>query len=155
MLTIDPTLASITAIRLSKEKTADARRKYKITLLIVLPTTVIADLSPDPELTGTFWNGNGEPQLSNLYPLHINEPIRNVRAKFHDRLKPGAGLELDGADITAITVEPRNEGRGLVEITIEGIHENGAIDAGDRLWRMIGVPTEVSIAARQFTIDPA
>ena len=152
MLTIEPTLSTITAIKLGKEKSSDARRRYQIKLIIALETAAIADLSPDPEFTGTFWNGNGEPQLQNLYPLHINEPIRNVSLKFDDRVKAAAGLALEGADIAAITVDPQQNGRGLVTMTIEGIHEGGAIDAGDRLWRMVGVPTHVTIKAKQYEL---
>lgn len=151
MLNIEKALVIITAIKLGREKGAEARRRYGVSMAMNIESSAIADLCPHAEFTGTFWNGNGEPQMEGLYPLNITTPARNVRVSFFDRLK--GPLVLDHADVSDISVTPLRQGRGRVEFKLTGAFENGDSSTADRLWRMLGTPTETTIEARQFEIS--
>jgi hypothetical protein len=150
MLTIEKILATVTAVKLAREKSDQARRRYALTLTFECEADDAAELAPEDHLQETFWDADGLPQLTGLYPLRPAAPVPNCAVEIRDSLS--AALALEAVDVTKIRITPKLGHTAKVECTLAGVL-NDPRPVADRFWRLLDVPTEISIKARQIAID--
>ena len=150
MLDLEKVLATITKISLKRDKDDESRRRYSLTMQFECAADEAADLSPDVEFLTTFWDDEGDPTLTALFPLHIENCLMNCRVSIADSL--GEGLELTATDVRKIKIVPLRANRARVQANVEGVL-NDARPLGDRLWRLLGVPTETDIRQNQSALD--
>lgn len=135
----------------SKGANAERRRTFKVRIRLQLGTDVIDDLAQG-NLSTTFWNFRGEPQHAELYPLHVSQCLQNVEVNLFDSLV--GPMVLEGVDVEKIQITPKAEKRADVEFTVRGVAPEGQTrDWGDRFWRMIEEPVELSAKARQAELQ--